>query len=237
MHIDNTVIVDALQGIVVAYLLALGTFVVQWINTHATAKKIDIAKTLIQTAVKATEQVSEKLNWQPETKKADAIKRAQVLLASHGINKTDEEIGTYVEDAVDNMRKWWDAAKGKDAGSTTVQATIQVPPVPSTLTTAFVPQIGNVESTSSPSSPPESDSTSEAPAETEPAPSENAPEEPTEDPAPAATQALGAFTADLVIHNPDGTQTVMPITLTALPEPVSATEDTAADVAAPVAAV
>lgn len=127
---DNTVVVDALVSIAGVYLMALGTFLIKWLNKRATATEVDVAKILVQSAVKATDQISGRLGIDKEAKYDEALQRVKDLAEAHGIHKTDQQWGTLIEDAVDDMRRWWDAAKGHEDENAPEPATSDVPDVP-----------------------------------------------------------------------------------------------------------
>lgn len=108
MNIDMTQVFVSLISVITLILTGI---VVPWIKTKTTAQQQDNIKTWAKIAVYAAQQLFSDINY--DEKKEYAVQYVSDMLKKYHINLTEDEISTYIESAlkeiklsVDNKSNW-----------------------------------------------------------------------------------------------------------------------------------
>lgn len=98
-----------LDVLVEVVITLVGTYAIAWLRTRLRSDQLAKAVTIAEMVVPAVEQVFAYLHG-PE-KLAQAVVQAKTLATSHGVNLTDEQWQTLIEQAVYRMNQATKALK------------------------------------------------------------------------------------------------------------------------------
>lgn len=105
----QTLIFNALKDLVALGLTALLGFATAYVKSHFSAKQIDTAKGIAETAVSFVEQTMSTAGVDNSQKFQAAFNSAKALAAKAGIKLTDQQWESLIEGALKDMKVYWDS--------------------------------------------------------------------------------------------------------------------------------
>lgn len=106
MESINAQITQILSNLVLLILLAIGTYVVQYLKRRFSQQQIALAMEIVEIAVEAVEQIAQASGIKGKEKLREAIGRARDFAAKYGIRYTDEQWATLIEQAVKQLKEF-----------------------------------------------------------------------------------------------------------------------------------
>ena len=114
----QTLIFNALKDLVTLGCTVLLGFASAYVKSHFSAKQIDTAKGIAETAVSFVEQTMSTAGIDNAQKFQAAFNSAKGLAAKAGIKLTDQQWESLLEGALKDMKVYWDSAGAVPAPTT-----------------------------------------------------------------------------------------------------------------------